>query len=601
MTHILSLGAIKKLTGEYVYPKIANKQDEYICPECNKTLIFCNGEIRGRYFRHKVDNSCTYYNNPTETQIHKDAKSLLKSLIENKITITFIRNCYCCKQKEEFEIPEITETSSILLEYRFEYNGLKIADVVYIDNKERVCIFEIYHTHKTFSEDRPEPWFEIDAEELIKSANNTLKAMQIPCIRNEKCETCVEKRKNKERIARKKLFDWLTDKEENRPIEPFDFSTDDSYIYDVEEVLKDDMQTYHNCMDTIYPEPDIAIEHKSHPRYYIYFNKPVFTSEEFKILYDYGVEPYVIDVNWILDQTNRPSKIKCHLIQKESVSTNKILKNCQCNNCNNCKKKKVATDQLIEWIYKTYSYERIYKPSDENSNNLYSDESKKLMFWESIDSIFNLSLYDKYDIQLYKNLNCTKFKPTPEPDIGITVFNKPTYFIYLNKPTFTQKQLKDFEYHRIGVYYIDTNWILDQKMMPLKYELIKPILRGGRNISNKKNTKVRIDELYFNSRYVYLNVNFSEKNFVKRLGANWNKKYKLWYIFDDKFIKKRGDLEKYQIIWRCNVCHLCEECYFYEKKLCKNCYFCDECDPFDYDPYEDNPYEDNPYEDNKII
>ena len=37
MSHTLSIGAINKLTGDYVYPKIANKKDEYICPECNKS------------------------------------------------------------------------------------------------------------------------------------------------------------------------------------------------------------------------------------------------------------------------------------------------------------------------------------------------------------------------------------------------------------------------------------------------------------------------------------------------------------------------------------------------------------------------------------
>ena len=39
----LSLGAINKFTGEYIYPKIANKNDEYICPGCNKDLIICQG------------------------------------------------------------------------------------------------------------------------------------------------------------------------------------------------------------------------------------------------------------------------------------------------------------------------------------------------------------------------------------------------------------------------------------------------------------------------------------------------------------------------------------------------------------------------------
>ena len=200
MTQLLSLGAINKLTGEYVYPKIANKKDEYICPECNKDLILVKGEIRVHHFRHKVDNvnPCHHYSNPTEGQIHKDAKILLKNLLERKIPISFIRNCCSCKKNEEFEIPEISETSTIQLEYRFEYNVLKIADVAYIDDGDIVCIFEICNTHKTCSENRPEPWFEIGAETLIKMANdNSLTSLQIPCIRCEKCDDCVKEDKRK--------------------------------------------------------------------------------------------------------------------------------------------------------------------------------------------------------------------------------------------------------------------------------------------------------------------------------------------------------------------------------------------------------------------
>jgi competence CoiA-like predicted nuclease/uncharacterized protein YkuJ len=191
----LSLGAINKLTGDYVYPKIANKKDEYICPECNKDLIVCKGEIRVHYFRHKVDsvNPCHHYCNPTESQIHKDAKLLLKTLLERKIQISFIRNCGLCKKDEEYEITKMTETSRIELEYRFEYNGLKIADVGYIDDDELLCVFEICNTHKTCSDDRPEPWFEINAETLISIANdNSLTSLQIPCIRCKKCDDCIE-------------------------------------------------------------------------------------------------------------------------------------------------------------------------------------------------------------------------------------------------------------------------------------------------------------------------------------------------------------------------------------------------------------------------
>jgi uncharacterized protein YkuJ len=193
---MLSLGAINKVNGEYVYPKIANKKDAYICPECNKDLILCQGTKRVHHFRHKVDcvDPCCHYSHPTETQIHKDAKLLLKNLLERKIPISFIRNCDCCKKNEEFEIPEISQGSKIQLEYRFEHNGVKVADVAYLEDGEILCIFEICNTHKTCSENRPEPWFEIDALTLIKLANDSgFTALQIPCIRREKCEACIER------------------------------------------------------------------------------------------------------------------------------------------------------------------------------------------------------------------------------------------------------------------------------------------------------------------------------------------------------------------------------------------------------------------------
>lgn len=221
MSKLLSLGAINIITGKYVYPKIASKKEQYICCECSKDLILCQGDIRACYFRHKVDdeNPCNHYGHPTESQIHKDAKTLLKTILEQKILITCSRNCVSCKIDEQYEIPLFTESSRIQLEYRFEYNGTKIADVAYIDNDELICIFEICNTHKTSSEDRPEPWFEIDAETIIKIANkritgtnesqpankgwvfrnrmeentHSMSSLQIPCMRYETCDECIKK------------------------------------------------------------------------------------------------------------------------------------------------------------------------------------------------------------------------------------------------------------------------------------------------------------------------------------------------------------------------------------------------------------------------
>ena len=193
MSQLLSLGAINKLTGEYVYPKIANKRDEYICPECNKDLILVQGEVRVHHFRHKVDsNHCHHYSNPTESQLHKDAKMLMKTLLENKTHIQFVRECVSCKKSTEITLPEITEGSIITLEHRFHYEDeLKIADVAHTINGEIKGIYEICNTHKTCSEDRPEPWVEIDANSLLTLVNTNNEPLIIYCIRCEKCEKCV--------------------------------------------------------------------------------------------------------------------------------------------------------------------------------------------------------------------------------------------------------------------------------------------------------------------------------------------------------------------------------------------------------------------------
>jgi len=213
--HTQFLGALNKNTGDYICPRLANKKDKYICPDCKKDLILCQGEIRAHHFRHVADNKqpCNYYNSPTESQIHKDAKLLIKQLLEQKIPIKIVRNCSSCKGSEMYEIPELTESSSINLEFGFDYNGLKIADVAYIDNKDIVCIFEIYKTHRTAPEKRPEPWFEINATNLILQGNDPSNPA-LTCIRKSKCEDCLSKYK---RIQNRLRLIHYTYKMRNEP------------------------------------------------------------------------------------------------------------------------------------------------------------------------------------------------------------------------------------------------------------------------------------------------------------------------------------------------------------------------------------------------
>mgnify|MGYP000498265726 CR=1 FL=1 len=194
------LGAINKITGEYVYPTLANKMDEYICPCCSKSVFPRQGKVLSHHFAHKQsDNPCNYYNHPNESDIHKDAKMLLQLLLkDNNIYISCIRTCISCKKDDEFSIPNVDEKSIIKIEYSFDYNGSrKSADVAYIQEEDLVCIFEICNTHKTHSKNRPEPWFEIDAEELIEMVNNKTRKnkLQIPCIRSEVCDDCIERKR----------------------------------------------------------------------------------------------------------------------------------------------------------------------------------------------------------------------------------------------------------------------------------------------------------------------------------------------------------------------------------------------------------------------
>lgn len=193
---LIHLGGINKNTNTYVFPALGNKKDEYICPDCNQDLILCQGEINIPHFRHFSDkyNDCVRYNNPTESQIHKDAKILVQHSLQHK-NVIICRQCCSCINMDEFEIPSLSDTSIIHIEYHFDYeNEQKIADVAYIDNGDIVSIFEIYNTHKTDDDCRPEPWFEFQANDILNSIYmSTDDIVRFKCIRKEKCDECVEK------------------------------------------------------------------------------------------------------------------------------------------------------------------------------------------------------------------------------------------------------------------------------------------------------------------------------------------------------------------------------------------------------------------------
>ena len=185
------LGAINKKTNKYTHPFNASKQDEYMCIECGNDVLIKQGTLKSHHFAHKSSTCKCYTSN--ESDEHKNAKLILKYILENKIPLTICCKCNKCNKIDNYEIEEISDNSSIILEYRFEYNnGTKYADLAYIEDNEILCIFEIYNSHKTDTEDRPEPWFELDAKQLIQTVNNSdLQQIKLRCIRDKLCDDCI--------------------------------------------------------------------------------------------------------------------------------------------------------------------------------------------------------------------------------------------------------------------------------------------------------------------------------------------------------------------------------------------------------------------------
>ena len=247
MSKKVSLFAIDKDNGSYVHPKFSNKKRKYICPECDKDLVVVKGNIRIHHYRHKPDalEPCHYYDNPGESQIHKDAKLLLKQILNEQNNVQFYRQCSDCNATLCIDLPVITNTSMIQVEHRFEFNEmLKIADVAHVQNGDVQCIYEICNTHKTSCDDRPEPWVEIEAVSFLNSITHEDGKYNIKCIRNHTCDSCIEYRK----IMEEKHRNWLKEQKEiennNKKLQA---KKNFSYLFNKLDIKPDIFYDYEDC------------------------------------------------------------------------------------------------------------------------------------------------------------------------------------------------------------------------------------------------------------------------------------------------------------------------------------------------------------------
>lgn len=189
----MQLGAFEKLTGGYIHPSTASKNDrEYSCIDCKEDVILCRGDIIRPYFRHFAYTNCNFYDRPSESQIHKDAKLFIKNYIENNKEICIER---LCRYKHVTTYLFDLQDCQGKIEYKMYYNSqVKYADVVVLRNGQLTGIFEIYNTHKTKENDRPEPWFDLD----VKSLGPIFRCVRIErnCLECKKCLNCYGQNEN---------------------------------------------------------------------------------------------------------------------------------------------------------------------------------------------------------------------------------------------------------------------------------------------------------------------------------------------------------------------------------------------------------------------
>lgn len=187
-------GAIQTDNNEYVLPYNAEKNKNYKCIGCQQKLILKKGKIRKCHFAHYSETNCFYFEHPNESELHKEAKYKLASWLKQQKKIDIFMEC--CKtqyngNKCGYEADEPTieyeENDRVELEYR-DTNNKYIADIAVINNNKVKYIFEIKNTHATITNVRPEPWFEIEALEIIQQEDRD--EVGLTCIRDNKIRYC---------------------------------------------------------------------------------------------------------------------------------------------------------------------------------------------------------------------------------------------------------------------------------------------------------------------------------------------------------------------------------------------------------------------------
>jgi len=181
----LTYGAINIETNLYETPTDASKLNSYVCPCCNLPVILRKGLIRRHHFAHRSDSKCELYSGG-ESDVHKAAKSILAYQLRKLDDFNIDTRCTNCNKYVKYNI-KLPSRYDVINEYIFTYHErTRIADVAIVGPSGDIhSIYEVYHTHCTDESARPEPWFELNASDILEH--------KYICLRdhNVSCNTCI--------------------------------------------------------------------------------------------------------------------------------------------------------------------------------------------------------------------------------------------------------------------------------------------------------------------------------------------------------------------------------------------------------------------------
>ena len=120
--HMLYMGALHKETNKHINPSFATKEDKYICPDCKRSVIFRSGKIKRPHFAHKSEEiKCNYYDKPSESEIHKEAKFLMSHILNERIPITFKKLCESCYTSSFYPINYTPNSKAVNEQQKYDY------------------------------------------------------------------------------------------------------------------------------------------------------------------------------------------------------------------------------------------------------------------------------------------------------------------------------------------------------------------------------------------------------------------------------------------------------------------------------------------------